>query len=42
MVLDTWFSSGLAPVFYSGYLENKKNLELPINLLVTAYDILFF
>jgi valyl-tRNA synthetase len=42
MVLDTWFSSGLAPVFHSGYLEDKKNFKLPISLLVTAYDILFF
>lgn len=44
MALDTWFSSGLAPVFHSGYSENKNNLKLklPISLLVTAYDILFF
>jgi len=42
MVLDTWFSSGLAPIFYSDYLENKEKIKLPISLLVTAYDILFF
>jgi valyl-tRNA synthetase len=42
MVLDTWFSSGLAPVFHSGYLENKENFKLPISFLTTGYDILFF
>lgn len=37
-VLDTWFSSGLWPITVSC---NNENL-LPTNVLVTAFDIIFF
>lgn len=43
-VLDTWFSSALWPFSTLGYPKKTKNLEYfyPTNLLVTAYDIIFF
>ena len=43
-VLDTWFSSALWPFSTLGYPKKNKNLEYfyPTNLLVTAYDIIFF
>ncbi|MCK5946064.1 MAG: valine--tRNA ligase [Mycoplasmataceae bacterium] len=43
-VLDTWFSSGLAPFSFLGWPEDKKEVEryYPTNLLVTGYDIIFF
>lgn len=36
-VLDTWFSSGLWPV-----ITSQNNRFFPTNVLVTAFDIIFF
>jgi valyl-tRNA synthetase len=43
-VLDTWFSSGLWPFSTLGWPEDTPDLRyfFPTNVLVTAYDILFF
>lgn len=43
-VLDTWFSSALWPFSTLGWPEKTSDLEkfYPTNVLVTAYDILFF
>jgi valyl-tRNA synthetase len=43
-VLDTWFSSGLWPFSTMGWPEHTADYEkyYPTNLLITAYDILFF
>lgn len=43
-VLDTWFSSALWPFSTMGWPEKTPELEkfYPTNVLVTAYDILFF
>ena len=43
-VLDTWFSSALWPFSTLGYPKKNKNLDYfyPTNVLVTAYDIIFF
>ncbi len=43
-VLDTWFSSALWPFSTLGWPEKTKELEYfyPTNVLVTAYDIIFF
>ncbi len=43
-VLDTWFSSALWPFSTLGWPERTPDLEkfYPTNVLVTAYDILFF
>lgn len=43
-VLDTWFSSALWPFSTLGWPEKSPDLEkfYPTNVLVTAYDILFF
>ena len=43
-VLDTWFSSGLWPFSTLGWPEETPDLKyfFPTNVLVTAYDILFF
>ncbi len=43
-VLDTWFSSALWPFSTLGYPKKTKELEYfyPTNVLVTAYDIIFF
>lgn len=45
-VLDTWFSSGLAPFSFLGWplKESKDTLQryFPTSLLVTGYDIIFF
>ncbi|MDD3947773.1 MAG: valine--tRNA ligase, partial [Clostridia bacterium] len=43
-VLDTWFSSALWPFSTLGYPEMTEDLKYfyPTNLLVTAYDIIFF
>lgn len=43
-VLDTWFSSGLWPFSTLGWPEKTAELEYfyPTNVLVTAYDIIFF
>ena len=42
--LDTWFSSALWPFSTLGWPENTAELEYfyPTNVLVTAYDIIFF
>ena len=43
-VLDTWFSSALWPFSTLGYPDETEDLKYfyPTNLLVTAYDIIFF
>ncbi|MCQ3034929.1 MAG: valine--tRNA ligase [Bacilli bacterium] len=43
-VLDTWFSSALWPFATLGWPEKTPDLEryFPNDLLVTAYDIIFF
>jgi len=43
-VLDTWFSSGLWPFSTMGWPEQTDDLQryFPTNVLVTAYDIIFF
>ena len=43
-VLDTWFSSALWPFSTLGYPEATADLKYfyPTDLLVTAYDIIFF
>jgi valyl-tRNA synthetase len=43
-VLDTWFSSALWPFSTLGYPEKTEDLKYfyPTDLLVTAYDIIFF
>ncbi|MGL4343306.1 MAG: valine--tRNA ligase [Metamycoplasmataceae bacterium] len=43
-VLDTWFSSGLAPFSFLGWPNNNELLNrfFPTSLLVTGYDIIFF
>lgn len=43
-VLDTWFSSALWPFSTLGWPEDTADLEryYPTNVLVTAYDIIFF
>ncbi|MDD7315829.1 MAG: valine--tRNA ligase [Bacillales bacterium] len=43
-VLDTWFSSALWPFATLGWPNNTDDLKryFPNNLLVTAYDIIFF
>jgi valyl-tRNA synthetase len=43
-VLDTWFSSALWPFSTLGYPDKTEDLKYfyPTNLLVTAYDIIFF
>ncbi|QIW62378.1 valine--tRNA ligase [Mycoplasmopsis gallinacea] len=44
-VLDTWFSSGLAPFVFMNWPEKDNTLlnrYYPTSLLVTGYDIIFF
>lgn len=43
-VLDTWFSSALWPFATLNWLENSKDYQryFPTDVLVTAYDIIFF
>ena len=43
-LLDTWFSSALWPFSTLGWPNNTEELEMfyPTNVLVTAYDIIFF
>lgn len=43
-VLDTWFSSALWPFSTLGWPEHTENLDryYPIDVMVTAYDIIFF
>lgn len=43
-VLDTWFSSALWPFSTLGYPKKTEDLDyfFPTNVLVTAYDIIFF
>ena len=43
-VLDTWFSSALWPFSTLGYPDKTEDLEYfyPTDVLVTAYDIIFF
>ncbi|KKB26735.1 Valyl-tRNA synthetase [Mycoplasmopsis meleagridis] len=43
-VLDTWFSSGLAPFSFLGWPSKNNKLEryFPTSLLVTGFDIIFF
>ena len=43
-VLDTWFSSALAPFVFLGWPQSTAKLDryFPTSLLVTGYDIIFF
>lgn len=43
-VLDTWFSSGIAPFSFLGWPQKTSDLSryYPFSLLVTGYDIIFF
>jgi valyl-tRNA synthetase len=41
-VLDTWFSSALWPFSTLNWLNELDNRYFPNNVLVTAYDIIFF
>lgn len=43
-VLDTWFSSALWPFSTLGWPEKTKDLEryFPLDIMITAYDIIFF
>ena len=43
-VLDTWFSSALAPFAFLGWPENTQLYKrfYPLDVMVTAYDIIFF
>lgn len=43
-VLDTWFSSALAPFSFLGWKRDDQlfNRYFPTSLLVTGYDIVFF
>ncbi|WP_330463239.1 valine--tRNA ligase [Metamycoplasma gateae] len=43
-VLDTWFSSALAPFVFLGWPQSTEKLKryFPTSLLVTGYDIIFF
>lgn len=43
-VLDTWFSSALAPFAFLGWPESTDLLErfYPLDVMITAYDIIFF
>lgn len=43
-VLDTWFSSGLAPFAFMGWPETDEMLKryYPLDVMVTGYDIIFF
>ncbi len=43
-VLDTWFSSGLAPFSFIGWPDDLELLKrfYPTSVLVTGYDIIFF
>ena len=43
-VLDTWFSSGLAPFSFLGWPNDESKIKrfFPTSLLVTGYDIIFF
>ncbi|VEU70142.1 valine--tRNA ligase [Mycoplasmopsis glycophila] len=43
-VLDTWFSSGIAPFTFLNWPTKNPDLEryYPYSLLVTGYDLIFF
>lgn len=43
-VLDTWFSSGIAPFSFLGWPNDNEALKryYPTSTLVTGYDIIFF
>ena len=43
-VLDTWFSSALAPFAFLGWPEETELYKryYPLDVMVTAYDIIFF
>ena len=43
-VLDTWFSSALAPFAFLGWPDQTPLYErfFPLDVMVTAYDIIFF
>ena len=44
-VLDTWFSSALAPFAFLGWPDTENALYkrfYPLDVMVTAYDIIFF
>ncbi len=43
-VLDTWFSSGLAPFAFMGWPDDLSTMKryYPLDVMVTGYDIIFF
>lgn len=41
-VLDTWFSSGLWPIITANCFDKKNSNLFPTDVLVTAFDIIFF
>lgn len=43
-VLDTWFSSGLAPFGFMGWPDDDSLMKryYPLDVMVTGYDIIFF
>ncbi|WP_406615928.1 valine--tRNA ligase [Mycoplasmopsis hyopharyngis] len=43
-VLDTWFSSGIAPFSFLDWPNESQKIKryYPTNLLVTGYDLIFF
>lgn len=43
-VLDTWFSSGLAPFAFMGWPQTDELIKryYPLDVMVTGYDIIFF
>ena len=43
-VLDTWFSSGLAPFAFMGWPDDLSLMKryYPLDVMVTGYDIIFF
>ncbi|XP_027198288.2 LOW QUALITY PROTEIN: uncharacterized protein LOC113792581 [Dermatophagoides pteronyssinus] len=41
-VLDTWFSSALLPLAVTGWFESKRFQDLPLSLMETGHDIIFF
>ncbi|OTF72860.1 valyl-tRNA synthetase 2, mitochondrial (putative)-like protein [Euroglyphus maynei] len=41
-VLDTWFSSALLPLAVTGWFQSKSFRDLPLSLMETGHDIIFF
>lgn len=41
-VLDTWFSSALLPLIVTGWFRGKTFDNLPLSIMETGHDIMFF